>query len=84
MACDLATVQADLCDSGIGNETNPISLLQLSAQLSAEVLLAADPGADIALEAILDRACDSGIGKVTDPITLLQIIAQNNCQLANG
>lgn len=83
MACDLETVQDAACDSGIGKETNPVVLLQLVAQLTAEVLVAADPTADISVDAIIDRACESGIGKVNNMIQLLQIIAQNECEIAN-
>ena len=79
MACELATVQEALCESGIGKEANPVTLLQIIAQLSAETLVAADPGADISVDAILARACESGIGKVTDEITLNKIIAQLLC-----
>lgn len=75
MPCDLTTVQADLCVSGIGKVTDPITLLQIIAQNTAE----ASGEADITPAAILARACTSGIGKVTSEITLLTVIAQNLC-----
>lgn len=37
MACDLSTTQAAACESGIGKLDNPVSLLQLIAQLSCEI-----------------------------------------------
>jgi len=36
MACDLATIQTQLCTSGIGTVTNPVTLLQIIAQLTCE------------------------------------------------
>lgn len=75
MPCDLETVQEALCESGIGKVTNPVTLLQLIAQSTAE----ASGEADISPEAILERACTSGIGKVTQELELLVIIAQNLC-----
>lgn len=72
----LAEVLADACTSEIGKVNNPVTLLQVSAQLSADYLVAADPGADISVEAIMSRACDSGIAKVENPDDLLRIIAQ--------
>ncbi len=84
MACDLATVTTDVCDSGIGKVIDPIMLLQLIAELSSEVLVAAAPGTDVTVDAILERACTSGIANVENQITLLQIIAQNECEIANA
>lgn len=78
MACDITTVQTDACTSGIGKETNPITLLQIIAQLTAE----ASGQSDITPAGILSRACTSGIGKVVDEILLLRIIAQLNCDVA--
>lgn len=79
MACDLSTVVADSCVNGIGRETNPIALLRIIAQTSADYLLAVDPTADISVEAIMQRACESGIGRETNEIALLQLIAQSLC-----
>ncbi len=78
MACELATVQTDACTSGIGKVTDPIMLLQIIAQLTAELAFDAT-GLAITPDAILARACTSGIGKMTDELMLLQIIAQLNC-----
>ncbi len=81
MACELATVQEDACTSGIGNVTDPIMLLQIIAQLTADIAFNST-GLAITPAAILDRACTSGIGKVTSELTLLTIIAQLNCDQA--
>lgn len=83
MACELATVQEEACTSGIGKVQDPIMLLQIIAQLTAELLVDAAPGTEITPDAILERACTSGIGKVQDEIMLLKIIAQNNCELVS-
>ena len=82
VACDLTTIQSDACTSGIGQENNPIQLLQIIAQLQADLVLQGDAGADVSVDAILDRACTSGIGKVNNPVTLNQIIAQLICDTA--
>jgi hypothetical protein len=82
MACDLQTVQEDACLSGIGTLTDPIKLLQVIAQLQAEILQEASPGIEISPEAILERACTSGIGKVTDNLMLNKLIAQLLCDSA--
>ena len=79
MACDLETVQANACESGIGKVTDEITLLQITVQHAAEWLLSVDPGADVSVSAVFSRACDSGIGKVTDELLLLRIIAQTLC-----
>jgi len=79
MACDLATVLDDACDSGIGNLTNPIALLQVIAQSLASTLDAVNPALSTNVDAILSRACDSGIGKQTDELSLMRIYAQNLC-----
>lgn len=42
-----------------GADTGTLKAIQL--QLAANILLAASPGADVSLEAILDRARDTGI-----------------------
>ncbi len=81
MACELATVQDDACTSGIGKVKDPIMLLQIIAQLTADFVFD-DTGLAITPAAILDRACTSGIGKVTNELTLLTIIAQLNCDQA--
>ena len=78
MACSLTDVLASACDSGIGKETDPVRLLQVIAQNTADAL----SGTDITVAAILARACTSGIAKVTDPVKLQQIIAQNLCDAA--
>jgi hypothetical protein len=80
--CTLEQIQTDLCTSGIGEVNDPVTLLQIIAQLTAELLVTQDAGAVITPEAILERACTSGIGKVNDQKTLLQIIAQNGCEIA--
>jgi hypothetical protein len=79
--CSLTTTQTNLCTSGIGKVTDPILLLQLLAQLNADLLAVSSPGTSTLVADILSRACTSGIGKVTDEIMLLQIIAQNGCEL---
>jgi hypothetical protein len=79
MACSLATVQADACTSGIGKETNPITLLQVTAQNALAWAEANNSGVDYSLAAIQARACASGIGKVTNRLQLYRIIAQNVC-----
>jgi len=73
---EINVIQAAACESGIGRETNPIKLLQLLAQTSADYALSADAGLDISVDAILARACTSGIATETDQTKLLQIIAQ--------
>lgn len=82
MACDVDTVLADACTSGIGNVNDELTQLRLIAQLTAEQLVAAVPGTEITPAAILSRACTSGIGKITDQTVLLQLIAQNLCDAA--
>lgn len=79
MACSLATAQANACTSGIGKETNPIELLQLTAQAAATWAALTNPALAYTVAAIQDRACTSGIGKLTDQVKLLNIIAQNLC-----
>ena len=81
MACTLATVQSDACTSGIGQVQNQIMLLQIIAQLTADLVVDAT-GDAITPSAILSRACTSGILKVQDELMLLQIIAQLNCDQA--
>ena len=71
----LADIQAAACTSGIGREINPVSLLQVIAQTSAETAEEV-AGVSIDIDDIKSRACTSGIGYVTDEIELLQIIAQ--------
>ncbi len=80
--CNLDQVQIDLCTSGIGKVADPILLLQLQAQILANLLVAEVPGTDITVDAIMVRACTSGIAKVSDPTQLMVIIAQNGCELA--
>jgi len=41
MACDISTIQAQACTSGIGRIQNPIQLYQLIAQLTCEASQAA-------------------------------------------
>lgn len=72
----LAEIQEAACTSEIGKVIDPIKLLQIMAQTSADYAAEAVPGLDISVGAILSRACTSEIGKVTDEIELLQIIAQ--------
>lgn len=72
----LATIQAAACTTGIGEETNPVKLLQILAQTSADFAAANVPGLDVSVSAIMTRACTSGIGKETDQVKLLQLIAQ--------
>jgi len=79
MACDLTTVQEALCDSDIGKVTDPLQLLQITAQAAANWVTSQSPGTDVTPEAVLSRACDSGIGALTDQTTLLTVIAQNVC-----
>lgn len=81
MACDLTAIQAEACESGIGLMNDPIALLQIIAQLTADQVVAASPSTEITPAAIMERACTSGIGKVNDELTLLTIIAQNSCEL---
>ncbi len=78
MACTLATVQTDACTSGIGKVIDPIQLLQIIAQLTAD-LVDETTGLAITPAEILSRACNSGIGKVNDELLLLRIIAQLEC-----
>lgn len=82
MACDLEVVQSDACTSGIGKVEAQIQLLQIIAQLQAEILQVASPGTEITPDAIMDRACTSGIGRVNNPIMLQKIIAQLLCDSA--
>lgn len=79
MACNLETVLAAACTSGVGKETNPITLLQVIAQLQADYVEAAYPAIDTSIDAVLSRACTSEIGKETDQKKLLQYIAQLLC-----
>lgn len=81
MPCSIATTQANGCISGIGKVEDPILLLQLMAQLTADLVTATSPSTVTTVAAIEARACTSGIQKVQDEITLLQIIAQNTCEL---
>ncbi len=81
MACELATVQEDACTSGIGKVQDPIMLLQIIAQLTADIV-ADTTGLAITPTAIQSRGCTSGILKIQDEIMLLQIIAQLNCDQA--
>ena len=83
MACSLQSTLTAACDSGILKVTNEIQLLQIIAQVSADLLLTQDPEAGIEVSAILARGCESGITEVTDPTTLLRIIAQNGCELSS-
>lgn len=71
----LSDIQASACTSEIGKVTNPISLLQLMAQTSADTANSV-AGVDVDVASILSRACTSGIADVTDQTKLLQIIAQ--------
>lgn len=71
----VATIQAAACETGIGRETNPVKLLQIMAQTSADTANSV-AGVAIDIESIKSRACTSGIGKVENPVELLQIIAQ--------
>lgn len=84
MSCNLATVQAAACASGIRKLTSPIQLLQIIAENFAESSLASNPANTNTVDAILARACTSGIGKLTDEAALWRIIAQNVCALAAG
>ena len=79
MACELATVQAAACASGIAKVEDKISLLQLAAQSAATWAAAVNPGVDYSLAAIQDRACESGIGKVENEFTLMNLWIQNLC-----
>jgi len=81
MACSLATTQTNACTSGIGKIEDPILLLQLMAQLTADLVTAASPSTATTVAEIVARACTSGIQKVQDEIILLQLIAQNTCEL---
>ncbi len=78
MACTLAEVQTDACTSGIGKVVDQTQLLQLIAQLYADIVFDAT-GLAVTPDAILARACTSGIGKVQDELTLLRIIGQLGC-----
>lgn len=79
MPCSLETVQASLCDSGIGDVESEMMLLRLIAQSAADWVVALTPGTEITVDAIMDRACDSGIGNLDNEIELLRVIAQNLC-----
>jgi hypothetical protein len=81
MACSLATTQTNACTSGIGKIEDPVVLLQLMAQLTADLLTAVAPATVTTVAAIQARGCTSGIQQVTNELTLLQIIAQNTCEL---
>lgn len=83
MDCNLATVQASACSSGIGKETDPIALLRVIAQNYAETAFAASPINTVNVNDILARGCVSGIGKLTDENSLWRIIAQNLCSQIN-
>lgn len=79
MACDLTAIQVAACESQIGRVSDPIELMQLTAQSMATWLEAVSPGTDVSLEAIQQRACESGIGWEHNEINLLRLIAQNLC-----
>ena len=79
MACELSTVQASACISGIGRLDGQVQLLQVIAQSDALLLAEVSPGAEVTLAAIQERACSTGIGRIDNPIVLLQVIAQNLC-----
>jgi len=81
MACLLTTTQASACNTGLAKVSDPILLLQLIAQLTADLLTATSPSTSTTLAAITARSLTSGIGCVQDEITLLQLIAQNTCEL---
>lgn len=72
----LPEIQTDLCVSGIGKQTNPVSLMQITAQLLADQLQVSSPGTSVTPDAIMARACTSGIADVQNPQTLLILIAQ--------
>lgn len=71
-----AQIQTEACTSGIGKQTDPIKLLQITAQTSADFAADAVAGLDTRVGAIMSRACTSGIADVTNEVQLLQIIAQ--------
>lgn len=81
MACDLETIQAAACESGIGRVTDPLTLLQITAQSALDWAKANNPGDDYSLVAVQDRACVSGIGWVQDESVLLRLIGQNLCNM---
>lgn len=76
MASSLATLQTACCTSGICRETDPVNLLILYAQQSANWLLLNRPSLDVTLAGILNRSCTSEIYLLADQVSLLQIIAQ--------
>lgn len=82
MACSATATIESACEGGIGKVVDEITLLQLTAQLQADLVALASPGTDVTVAAVLSRACESGIGKVQDPIVLLQILAETACELA--
>jgi hypothetical protein len=79
MACTVDSVNGGLQASGLCRETDPIKLLQLTAQALANRLLVLFPGTNVTPEAILVRACASGIGKIQDPTLLQKAFAQSVC-----
>lgn len=44
MPCELATIQSETCDSGIGRLNNPVQLLQIIAQILCDVSSASGGG----------------------------------------
>jgi len=83
MACPtLDELEIAMCESGIGREENPITLLQITAQSALNWAEATNPGVDYSLSAIESRACASGIGWETSESVLLRLIAQNLCNLS--
>ena len=81
MACTVASTQTDACASGIGRLTNPVKLLQIIAQTSANWTASSNPLLDVSVAAIQERACESGIARVTNPNSLLALIATSLCDL---
>ena len=81
MACSLTTTQTNACTSGIAKVQDPVLLLQIMAQLTADLLTVVSPTTSTLIADILTRANTSGICKIQDEIMLLQIIAQNTCEL---
>lgn len=79
MACELATIQANACTSGIGKITSRVKLLQLAAQSAADWAQVSNPSLEYNVAAIQERACSGGIGKLISCLRLLIAWLQNLC-----
>lgn len=84
MPCDVTEIEVAACLSEIGRVTDPILLLQLTAQSVLAWAQSSNPGVDYSLDAVETRACESKIGWVQDESILYRVIAQNLCGMVSS